>query len=101
MADRRIPELRRRWHMEAASIDPSIATQADLSSVKRPRRHGLAARLCIQLPSLSADLHYYVPRIRQVIALLLLVIWTPVVSHCLIEEAMGATGLGCCDSQEH
>jgi hypothetical protein len=39
-----------------------------------------------------------VPRLRQFIALLLLVLWTPVVSHCLLEVALGAEEAGCCES---
>lgn len=39
-----------------------------------------------------------VPRLRQIIALLLLVLWTPVVSHCLLEVALGVEEAGCCES---
>ena len=39
-----------------------------------------------------------VPRVRQIIALLLLVLWTPVVSHCLLEVALGMEESGCCES---
>ncbi|MCE9519308.1 MAG: hypothetical protein K8R87_07135 [Verrucomicrobia bacterium] len=38
------------------------------------------------------------PRIHQFIALLLLVLWTPVVSHCLLEDAFGLEESGCCES---
>ncbi len=39
-----------------------------------------------------------VPRLHQFIALLLLVLWTPVVSHCLLEVALGLNESGCCES---
>jgi hypothetical protein len=37
-------------------------------------------------------------RLRRMVALLLLVIWMPAVSHCLIEEALVPADSGCCDS---
>lgn len=41
------------------------------------------------------------PRLRGFVALLLLVLWTPVVSHCLLEAAIGTGEHGCCESGDH
>lgn len=38
------------------------------------------------------------PRLRQFTAALLLLLWTPIVSHCLLEVALGDGKGGCCES---
>ncbi len=37
-------------------------------------------------------------RLRKIIALLLLFIWTPAISHCLLEDALVTSDIGCCES---
>lgn len=50
---------------------------------------------CTQAPIV---IRLLVPRLHQFIALLLLVLWTPVASHCLLEVALGLEEIGCCES---